>query len=468
VGLFFLFDNKNRRRRATDKNSSRKRRTNDLVDIKNVGAASARQYADQRKARQATTVLKIDAIESEMSSEFVPPPRNLPPQASLLTQSAPKLAADKQHDHLDPEIDPPLAPLRMKAITNQREGLSLHHDTAVNHHVVIAGSEAGPMISEAAILFANNQIGPTERLLKSAIHDEIEKEAKVAAWNMLFDLYSITGKRTEFEDLSIDYANEFETSPPPWREIAPEKAPLSATVSIPAVIFPSNLDRNIIKQLEHVQNLAKHREILRLEFTQVAQVSPIGCGILLSVLKRLQKSGNDLILVGARELVDKIRAILKLGRRNETEAPWLLILEILRFLHLEKEFEETSMDYCLTFDISPPPFIPSINKVTTLSNDVTHPALANKHFVMPALIEGDPTSLVQAISTYASQHQPAILDCIHLNRIDFTTAGKLLTAMGSLIQQNTTIEFHNVNYLIAALFHTLGIKDIFRIVLRKN
>jgi hypothetical protein len=77
---------------------------------------------------------------------------------------------------------------------------------------------------------------------------------------------------------------------------------------------------------------------------------------LLRTLKNLKKTGHDLMLVGAQSLTDKIRAILQVGRRDETEAPWLLLLEILQLLHFEKAFEEASMDYCITFEVSPPSF----------------------------------------------------------------------------------------------------------------
>src|SRR5690606_36244967 len=108
--------------------------------------------------------------------------------------------------------------------------------------------------------------------------------------------------------------------------------------STPGVAFPAKLDAGIVKQLERVKNMAEMSNVLRLEFARVAEVDPIGCGLLLSVLKKLQKSGHNLVLVGAAELAEKIRAILAVGRRDETEAPWLLLLELLRLLNRETEF----------------------------------------------------------------------------------------------------------------------------------
>ncbi|UUZ51275.1 hypothetical protein LP420_18365 [Massilia sp. B-10] len=35
-------------------------------------------------------------------------------------------------------------------------------------------------------------------------------------WWMLFDLYQVMGRQDEFDNVAIDYASQFETSPPTW------------------------------------------------------------------------------------------------------------------------------------------------------------------------------------------------------------------------------------------------------------
>jgi anti-anti-sigma regulatory factor len=197
-------------------------------------------------------------------------------------------------------------------------------------------------------------------------------------------------------------------------------------------------------------------------------VDPIGCGILLSVLKKLQKSGHDLILVGALELTEKIRAILEVGRRNETEVPWLLLLEILRLLNLEKDFEETSIDYCVTFEVSPPAFAPPNNKVTTALEENIPAKSVSEHFMMPPVIEGRTEQLIAAITGYAVNRNPAILDCSRLTRVDFGAAGQLLTGLAPFVAKGAVLELHNVNHLVAALFNVMGLKDLVHILPRKN
>src|SRR6185437_11982765 len=104
----------------------------------------------------------------------------------------------------------------------------------------------------------------------------------------------------------------------------------------------------------------------------------------------------------------------------ETEAPWLLMLELLRLLNLEKEFEEASIDYCVTFEVSPPPFVAPQNKVTTeVEIKAEEEAAETESFAMPSIIDGKTDQLIAAINLYANEHPLAILECSQLTRVDF-------------------------------------------------
>lgn len=482
MGIFSLFGKKDRQPADTpdDKDSSRKKREENLtradksLEAKREAASeSERSQKMQRTAAQATA-MKIDAIESEMSSEFVKP---LPPAADARTGQAappPKMAARA------PSRPPPPAAkkksgsdpttLQLLPLIGDSTAFLLSNET-VGGGVAISNSESAPVIDEAAILFANDQPLMVEHVLQAAIDEDALGSATPIVWGMLFDLYQATGKQQQFENLSIAYANKFETSPPAWIEstkgdlLAAPAAPAGATPTVP---FSGRLDANIVKLLERAQNLADKSRILRLEFARVTEVDPAGCGLLLTVLKTLQKSGHELILVGAPELAAKIRAILEVGRRDDTEAPWLLLLEILQLLNRESEFEEASIDYCVTFEVSPPAFVAPKTKVTTAQEESPRRDADTGHFMMPAVIEGRPEKLILAIAAYAAQHKPAIIDCSNLQRVDFMAAGQLLTGLAPFTSQGAVIELHNVNHLVAALFNVMGLKDILRILPRKT
>jgi ABC-type transporter Mla MlaB component len=430
--------------------------------------------AVKRKVAGQATALKIDAIESEMSSEFMkfmPSGNSQPGPQTIVKPPAPAPAKAPPTDKPKVAVEavqqkaPAAKPDTSMASTTTQMLMS---ETYGGGAAALSVSETVPVIEEAAILYANGQARVAEQMLQQAIDENHLGDAALTVWNMLFDLYLVIGRREEFEQLSIAFANKFETSPPTWIDITDQKqAADSASSTIPIVHFPTKLDSSITKQLERIQNLATSHRTLRLEFARVSEVDPVGCGILLNVLTRLQKSGNDLILVGAHELATKIRAIIEVGRRDETEAPWLLLLEILRLLNLEKEFEEASIDYCVTFEVSPPAFVAPKNKVTTAADATPEPKASGDEFTMPRVIEAKTDELVKSIAVYAKEHKPAVIDCARLVRVDFGAAGQLLTGLAPLMAEGTQLELHNVNHLVFALFKIIGLNDLARILPRK-
>jgi ABC-type transporter Mla MlaB component len=482
VGIFSLFGKKDRQQTpSADRNSSRIKHDTNTSGTTDAGKSGRSQTAKRDMQAARATALKIDAIESEMSSEFVKPAtrqsgntrpnpesgtRPAQPKSKIKPATPPsgKPRGSSQKTDL-PSLDfaatlPPMGPTTR---------LLLDSHTTIG--ITAPSSETAAVIEEAAVMFANNQVELVEQMLLAAIDEDQLGDSTLVAWWMLFDLYQITGKQQDFEHLSIQYASKFETSPPTWAPIGrPETQQTRAAPSgaIPMVSFSGKLDGNIVKLLERVQKLAESHQALRLEFIRVTEVDPVGCGLLLNVLKKLQKSGDDLVLVGAPELAGKIRAILQVGQRDETEDSWLLLLEILRLLNLEREFEETSMDYCITFEVSPPAFVPPKNKVTTAAAEQSQASAEPDAFMMPAVIEGRIDPLILGIASYSEEHNPAIIDCSRLTRIDFNAAGRLLTGLAPFCSNDRAIEFHNVNHLVAALFSVMGLKDLVRVLSRKQ
>lgn len=443
---------------SADKASSRTKSGESANTRPGPEGDSNRAKQAQRSVARAATAKKIDAIESEMSSEFAPP-ANSPAFAQA---SAAKQRPGKESPAATFESTLPGMTVSTEFLLGE-EGKSAA--------IEVATSGAAQVIEEAAILYANDQTQMVEQMLQGAIVDNATGSGDRTAWWMLFDLYQITGRREQFDNLSIEYASKFETSPPSW--IDPDQADAQAAhnarpAATPAVPFSGKLDGHIIKLLERIQKLAQNNRTLRLEFIRVTEVDPVGCGLLLRMLKKLQSSEHDLILAGAPELAMKIRAILQVGRRDETEAPWLLLLEILRLLNSEKEFEEASIDYCITFEVSPPAFVPPKNKITTAIDEIGSVNAVSDKFCMPPVIEGRTEKLIGSIAAFAAEHQPAVIDCSRLKRVDFSAAGQLLSGLAPLSASGKSIELHEVNHLVAALFLVLGLNDIVRILPRRH
>lgn len=478
MGIFSLFGKKDGQPvKPAEKDASRAKRPTTSKQTSSLGPAVVKR--DSQAA--LTTAMKIDAIESEMSSEFVrvsstltrpttpghstvsaPPSKAKTVSASIKTGPEQNKASQKK-----PEPAPTLQPLGPDMGTTTE--FLLGGQTAVGD-IAAPSSEAAAVIEEAAIMYANDQNDLVAQMLQAAISADNLGSVTMTAWWMLFDLYQITGKQQEFENLSIEFANKFETSPPGWINEGAVQTQASSPPAgtTPMVPFSAKLDAGIVKQVERIQKLAENYSSLRLEFNRVTEVHPEGCSLLLDILSKLHKSGHDLVLVGALDLLAKIQGVIEVGRRDNTEDAWLLLLEILRLLNREKEFEEISIDYCVTFEVSPPAFEAPKNKVTTAVADATAITAKNEGFLMPAVVEGRIDSLIVSIASYADEHNPAVIDCSQLIRVDFAAAGRLLTGLAPFCGVGKAIEFHHVNYLVVELFNIIGLKDIVRIVPRKN
>ncbi|MBK4736432.1 STAS domain-containing protein [Noviherbaspirillum pedocola] len=424
MALFGLFGKKGNPPAPPDPSDAR---------TQNRGSGSVQRRA--RGERSFDTEKKIDAIESEMSSEFVPS-RTLTGANTIAPGETGAGEAE-----LAPSTDVLLG-VEGKAVPAE-----------------LGLTEAAPALQEAAILFADEQYELAEQMLRIAIDADPENDRE--AWLMLLDLYQATGRQDDFDRLSIDYATRFETSPPSWRET--ETAAPPARSATPSVALSGMLDSSIIKSLERLQKLAEQNTSLRLDFARITGVAPVGCGLLLRSLKRLHE--HELALSGTEELAARIRAILEVGRRDETEAPWLLLMELLRLQNRQQEFEDTSIDYCITFEVSPPPFVPPKTAATRLATEAQP---AGDAFLLPPVIEGRNEILLADITRHAALHDPLVLDCSRLVRIDFTAAGQLLMSLSPLARAGAAIEFTGVSRLVLALFAMIGITEIARISPRKS
>jgi anti-anti-sigma regulatory factor len=336
----------------------------------------------------------------------------------------------------------------------------------------VAPSSA-PAVEEAAILYANGQLDAAEAALRSCLDGDCRNERQ--PWWMLFDLYQASGREPAFESIAIDYASHFEASPPAY---SPMLAPQSAQPAVqafsgvtPTATLSGQLDASASAQLARV--LAASGTIVRLEFSTIASATPDGCAALLSALQTLRRTGRELVVAGADHLVAVLRPMLAIGERGAGEAPWLLLLELLLLLNREKDFEETAMDYCVTFEVSPPSFEAPARAAVSVAAAIGIDAAAGDRFLLPGLVEGDSTALLDAIDAYAFQHAALVLDCSRLARIDYAAA----MALGARLRQlaggavgeteKRSIELRDLNHLVAALLRLLGAGEHARLYAHK-
>ncbi|KFI07938.1 STAS domain-containing protein [Massilia sp. BSC265] len=304
-----------------------------------------------------------------------------------------------------------------------------------------------PAVEEGAILYANGQAAAAESLLRDSLANFGRNER--LPWWMLFDLYQATGQESRFESIAIDYASHFETSPPAWQPPPPAQDVAQLTGVAATESFGPILDSGIAPRLQRL--LTAKAPLVRVEVGAVRSAVPEGCALLLKALQTLRKEGRQLVLAGADTLMATLRPMLAVGDRSSGEAPWLLLLELLLLSNREKDFEESAMDYCVTFEVSPPSF----EALTHVSTAAPAP-VAGDRFLLPPLALGDCAALFDAIDAYADGREVLVLDCSRLARMDYACATALQGRLRVHTEQQRRVELRDLNHLVAALLRLLG------------
>ena len=329
-----------------------------------------------------------------------------------------------------------------------------------------AAPSSAPVVEEAAILYANDQLEAAALLLRTSVHEANGSAGDRVPWWMLFDLYQILGLEHEFESIAIDYASRFETSPPTYHPFAAASRALDTQFSgaIPTATLSGRLDDGdtIRTQLARAQ-APSPSPLVRFEFQAVTEVTAPGCALLLDALQALRKAGRELVLAGADHLVAVLRPMLAIGDRGTGDAPWLLLLELLLLTNREKDFEETAMDYCVTFEVSPPSFEAPKRTAVSLA---AGPATAGDRFLLPAVIRGDSGALLAAIADHAAGRS-LVLDGSRLARIDYAAANALAVHLAALARDGHEVVLRDLNHLVAALLRLLGVGDDVRLYAHK-
>lgn len=398
--------------------------------------------ARQREIARATAA-KIDAIESAMAFDIFNEPEPAWGSGRRPARTNAQIEADANGSDTLPVLE--LATTELLADEAPPDAAAL--------------PQTAPVIEEIAIMFANNQVQVAEQMLVDSLADVGQTER--AVWWMLFDLYQGSGQQDAFDNIAIDYASRFETSPPAWNPLPQAGAETGSIAGVtPTESFGPRLDDSIAPQLQRLQELAAASPATRLEFGRVKEVTPEGCARLLTALTVLRGGGRELIVAGAAELAETVRATIAIGQRDASEAPWLLLLELLQLMNREKDFEETAMDYCVTYELSPPSFEAPANVANAAG--ARAPSRSDR-FMLPALVDAGAGPLFDAIDAYAEQYQPLVLDCARLARVDYTAAAALHQRLRALAAAGKTIELRDMNHLVAALFKLMGYSEVARL-----
>ena len=361
-------------------------------------------------------------------------------------------------------------------------------------------------LEEAAIRFANGDDTGAEAGLVEILGPHGSRQDHAESWLTLFDLYRATAQQDKFETAAIQFVERFNRSAPQWFSMpemvkmlsrSPEK-----TGSGPAAhwICPSVVGIQTVATLKAA--LAKTPAPWCLDWSNLKTIEAAAVEPLHAVFTDWADQPVQLRFMDDAQLQAVLRAATPSGHRDTLQSYWKLRMQALRVTHRPDDFELAALDFCVTYEVSPPswesarchyrPLDPEGGTLgaETIIGDVYRDSSHSRamffdndsrldsqmslmpqagHFMAVELsgtIQGDAIAVLDKLAVKLNGADVMVISCAKLIRVDFSAAGTLLNWVSARQAENRAVQFSQVNRLVAAFFNVIGITEQAAVVIR--
>jgi ABC-type transporter Mla MlaB component len=358
----------------------------------------------------------------------------------------------------------------------------------------LGSTVSDPELEEAAIRYANGDDVGAEAALLAALQIPDATSDAIEGWMAaLFDLYRSTEQQASFERMALEYAHRFGRSGPIWLVKATVAGPLPASAggfTEQTTIrwdCPHDLDDSTLDRLGRFVDSGSANYLL--DWEALETITPAAVMALSSWLSQWCEKRLTFTFVGAEVLMSLLRGMSPNGDKSVPEHVWMLRLDLMRLMRLQDDYELAALDFCVTFEVSPPPwrdpvchhvFKPHLSahepthfETTLLYGDPRADLLAGhageheeSQFALQGELLGDVTAVVNAWEELAKPEGVWVISCGQLTRVDFSAAGGLLNWVAKAQGEGAAIEFQDVPRLVAAFFNLIGINEYARVLPR--
>ncbi|HSH91358.1 MAG TPA: STAS domain-containing protein [Ramlibacter sp.] len=363
-----------------------------------------------------------------------------------------------------------------------------------------------PELEEASIRFANGDDAGAESGLMEVLGPNGPRIDHDETWLTLFDLYRATGRQDRFETAAIDFAGRFGRSAPQWfslpeavgRMNAPAAAPAGAKEQAPNWTCPATLGSQTVAAMTAA--LSKAAPPWRLSWAKLNSIDDAAVEPLTKLFTQWATQPVQLRFIAADNLEKVLKNGTPSGDKGTNPAWWKLRMEVLRVMHRPDEFELVALDYCVTYEVSPPSwdsarceykplqadgsyvaghtiigeaFRDSLSSGMSMGYGDTHAApnsqMSNISTVeLAGQILGDSTDAIDTLENKLLGADVMVISCARLIRIDFTAAGTLLNWVTARQAEGRQVQFVEVHRLVAAFFNVIGISEHARVMARTD
>ena len=465
---------------------------------------------------RAVTLKKIDEIEAQMSQQWwrgkaagaAPAERaDAPPttrHVRLRTAAAPLSQEAQGPEDAFAATEPvalagapgPLAPQTLPPLFDADEWSA----PAAAAAAVVAPPPFAhdPELEEAAILFANGDLAGALQSLRELLAQRRAEDPQQQheVWMALFDLQRAAGLQEGFESLSIDYASQFGRSAPLWFSL-PEQLGLPSLVAAsdraPAAQHELHWSAPALLTVQSVAalqaSLAQAASPWTLNWVRLTGMEPPAVAALAQLVERWAQQPGQWRFFGAPALRTVLQRHTESGDRESDPQWWRLRMALLRLMGQEDVFELVALDYCITYEVSPPAWERArcgysgdeempLDEGAAAGAPASAPAL---EFDAPALapvlapvsalsgqIVGDASQELDAMAALIRPGQPFEVSCERLIRIDFAAAGSVLNWAAEQQAQGHRLRFTRLHRLAAVFFNVVGVNEHAAVELRTD
>lgn len=350
-----------------------------------------------------------------------------------------------------------------------------------------------PDMEEAAIRYANGDAAGAEAALQTALQLPDAKPEMVEAWAAaLLDLYRSTGQSANFERTALNYARRFGRPAPAWAVVETSTRAPASGQSPPAPArsgqrweSPVVLDEAAVARLRAM--VRPTGGTYYLNWRPVQRMTAAAASNLADLLAAWCELPLALCFEGVDSLERLLSALTPSGDRLVPSYYWQLRFDALRVLHRQDDYDMVALDFCVTFEVSPPTWRePVCQRVEQPQADLptvpdrlasapppdtsaaTALAAGGSELALSGDVLGDVSVILaqwQAVAGDASQLR---VSCKRLIRVDFAAAGGLLNWATHVSAQGGRVEFVEVPRLVCAFFNLIGINEHAQVTARTN
>ena len=359
-------------------------------------------------------------------------------------------------------------------------------------------------LEEASIRFANGDDSGAEAGLLEMLAPGGSRVGQSETWMALFDLYRATDQQEKFENAAIKFVQKFDRSAPQWFSMPDMVKAMSEPVVAVAGngpvadwICPSSVGIQTVAALKAA--LVRAPMPWRLDWSNLKTIEPLAIEALSKVFAGWSAQPVQLRFIGVDQLQHVLQKGTPSGQRDTPQAWWQLRMEALRVTHRPDEFELAALDFCVTYEVSPPSWetarcdyksmdsngvavsghailgevlrdsMPS--SLSAMEGDTQMDALTSQMTQLMSIelsgqIEGDAVAMLEQLETKLLGADIMMISCAKLIRVDFSAAGTLLNWVSARQSEGRAVQFSEVNRLVAAFFNVIGITEHAKVLTR--